>query len=171
MEAVGLFRVLEGSKHKGQMLMVCEEASLIKAKVMWERSRRLCSWRALKQKQRNFDLIHSVGNLQLLQDLEKGNDSINVAFYKINLAGWNWEHKINLRDLLVQEAATVILGDEAPDKTVALKVALFHSFLSQQEPSICWFLTKHEDYNAKRDSGLLLSWNLQYSVGAREKNK
>lgn len=84
--------------------------------------------------------LDSVGNLQLLQDLENGNDCINAVFYKINLAGWNWEHKMNLRDLLVQEAATVILCDKAPDKIVRLKVALFHSFLSQQEPIICWVL-------------------------------
>lgn len=42
------------------------------------------------------------------------NDPINVVFYKINLARWNWEHKMNLRDLLVEEAATVILRDEVP---------------------------------------------------------
>lgn len=121
------------------MVIAYEKASLIKAKGYVIEKQKIIIMESLKTQVKEFGL-DSVGNLQLLQDLEKGNDSINVVFYKINLAGWNWEHEMNLRDLLVLEAATVIPCDEAPDKIVALKVALFHSFLSQQEPVICWVL-------------------------------
>ena len=69
--------------------------------------------KSLKTQAKEFGL-DSEGNLQLLQDPEEGMILSKQHFYKINLAGWNWEHKRNL-DFLAQEATTVILCDEVSD--------------------------------------------------------
>lgn len=102
MEAAGFFCVLEDRKHTGQILMVYERGQPNESRAVYESEVEDDDHgESLKTQARNLDLLDSVGNLQLLWDLKKGNDSINVVFYKINLARWNWEHKMNLRDLLV----------------------------------------------------------------------
>lgn len=63
-----------------------QEASLIKAKDYVKEKYKIMIVESLTTQAKQFGL-DSGSNLQLLQDLDKGSDSVSGAFYKISLAG------------------------------------------------------------------------------------